>query len=148
MHHSWNEKNLKINLTIGPSKVVALKDSMFKDYIIEELDITDEFYITETKFIKFGFMYKPSFFICTSVEQNKPNFQEILQIFVFDDVPFFVVKLWKTVMFCENLNSYLIQPSTDINVVNVQLITYREPYEIKQTQGSTECYIVPKHIFV
>lgn len=148
MCHSWNEKILKIHLTLGPSKNIAIKDSQFKKYITEELDISDNFSITQTKYINYGFMYKPTFFICTSVDQNKPTFQEILEIFLLDEIPFFIVKLWETVAFNEHLNSFLVRPLVDINIINVQLLVYREPYEVKQAQGSLEFYIVPKYIFV
>jgi hypothetical protein len=53
----------------------------------------------------------------------------------------------ETVLFCESLISYLVDPLTEINVMNVQLSHYREPYEIKLV-GILNLHTCIIHIYI
>ncbi|XP_031334990.1 uncharacterized protein LOC116164880 [Photinus pyralis] len=139
-------KLYKLHMTFGPVKHFDLSNYEFKDVIIEELDVPNSVTLNETRFLKCGFHYKPSFLVCVKVNGQLPIFQEIIKIILIDEQPFFITKSWETKEFKESLNAFLIKPSIEISICDPKLLVYKEPYECKTVSSSY--YIVPKHIFV
>lgn len=141
-----NENLYKMSINVGPLNIFDLNDYAFKDIITNELDIPNSVKVHETKHLKYGFLYKPSFFICVNKNNRLPIFQEIIKIILLDEHPFFITKSWDTMEFVTNLNAFLVVPGNDISICDLKLLIYKEPYEYKTVSNSF--YIVPKYIFV
>ena len=99
------------------------------------------------KWIHYGYIYKKGYVICTAVEEKLPVFEEIVEIFMIRENIFFVTKKLQVQSFVNKLNSFKVEPADELSITHLNLLFYREPYNIHQTQ-SNALYIVPKYAFV
>ncbi|XP_030750192.1 uncharacterized protein LOC115877983 [Sitophilus oryzae] len=137
----------EIPIEMGPVKMFELNNYEFKNILIEELDLPNNVTVIETKFLKYGFLYKPSFLVCVKFNnENLPVFYEILKIVLIEEHPFFITKSWETKEFKTNLNAFRVVPDCEILLCDPKFLIYKEPYECKSVSESY--YIVPKYILV
>ena len=76
-----------------------------------------------------------------------PVFEEILEIIMIRENIFFFTKKLQVQSFVNKLNSFKVEPADELSITHLNLLFYREPYNIHQTQ-SNALYIVPKYAFV
>lgn len=147
----WNEGDIGLKFTCGPNKCMSLNEYEHKNIITSNSDFDNTVIITSFKWIKFGYEYKHKYFIVSNTNLiNNPDFEEIIDIIMVENTIFFITKSWLTEYFDETLHVYVLSPQACndeyYNLVDFNLLYYKEPYEICRSFGKN--IIVPKHIFV
>ena len=89
-------------------------------------------------------------FVCTSVENEMPIFNKIINIIIADDKALLLMAKVDTMYFDDHLNAFSIDEVDDVfSVINVSELVYYRPYDRQfSTENDERTYIVPFCSFV
>lgn len=146
------EKYFQMTLSTGPSKECKLCEFEFYQLIVDNIEqFPDNTSIHISKWAKLGYFYKKGFMICTGMSNNSnvemPSFERIVKIIIIFDRVFFITNKWVTNRFCKELNAFEMSYTNVTNIIDLNLLVYKEPYELHQTYSGSQLYLVPKHCF-
>lgn len=154
---SHNDGTLEMKVQYGPACSCSLEDYPLKKLFDDEDFLTGKQKIFIYKWIQFGCFYKKGMFLCLGRDplSHLAQFSEINEIVglansEFQDHIFFVAKKWKTLHFNDTLHAYKLETfeTESYEIIDFDLLLYKEPYNINQTYSSTDWYLVPKYTFV
>lgn len=102
MAYCWNSNPLVFDVKKVPLQYLALEEY---EYAVIVFDFTGyNISVYPTSWIKINFLYKYKFFVCIGKNNfGLPEFTEIIDILLLDNIPCFIVCKWKTVQFNEHL---------------------------------------------
>lgn len=119
---------------------------------LEDKDIffTDKDGTILEEWIKCGYQYRRGFMICSGKTNDMPRFEKILEIVMVSNKNIFITQVWETVKFSKKLNAYKLCSVNNKNVLDLQLLVYKEPFELHQThsESCSQFYLVPKYTFI
>lgn len=91
-------------------------------------------------------------YICTDAPEilNYPILEKILDIFILNNHTFFVTAKYSVLEYCHKRYAYKLSfiNTEKINIVDLKMLLYKEPFNIHQSLSSTELYFVPKYEYI
>lgn len=137
-------------LELGTSSSILFGNYFYRDLLVENVEeFDDSVIIIIPKWLKYGFLYKKGFMLYNGIcEDGLLQFEEIIEIIVIENNPFFITKEWHTVEFTKNFHAYKLQNISEnqLNIVALTQLIFREPYNLHQPYALAEWYLVPKYI--
>lgn len=139
----------KTNMKIGPSKHQQLKSYAYGNLILREVDeFLPETSLLIPNWLKYGYKYTRELVVCTGMTSNDlPIFEKIIDIFIIENVPFFITDKYSTAEYVSRLNAFKVMNLNENNVVNLKLLMYKEPFNFHQTCSGTDLLFIPKYTY-
>lgn len=69
------------------------------------------------------------------IGSDVPRFERIIEIATVFNKTLNISEMWKTMEFCKNFNECKIHATNNRNVIDLQVLFYKQPFETHQTHS-------------
>lgn len=117
MLFKWTYCNIFENLPLLKKfKVLKIENSTYYDIISKFLNVGSNSRICfGTSVELFGTQIETNHFICTSFNENRPNFSKVVSLFIYDSKAYAVCQSYKTSSICTKYLGYIINKEDSDN---------------------------------
>ena len=140
-----NKKIVREKLRYSFVDNMYVENLKYKDCVLKNNFKSKDFVLKTARIKIYGNQYSENLFIILDNAQNcnsdMPVFGKIVEIFLFNEIVYFVCEEWVTQYFQESLNAYSVTAGTNVLLINSESLIDPKPFNLWHDYASEESYI-------